>query len=126
MTPQNKLKSKILNLTPLKPPSHKGHGDLSHHPLSKPSKRPRVLSNASGQSVIEYLIIVALMGIASVAIMRTLNHAVKNRYAHIVTVITNSKHSVGSVTLKKSDYEKSDLGNFMNGAKTRKQKNSTE
>ena len=69
-----------------------------------------------GQSLIEYLILVALMAVSSIAIVRVLNHTVKARFANAVHALQGSGKRVKTESVKQSDYQKSDLSNFMNGA----------
>jgi pilus assembly protein Flp/PilA len=73
------------------------------------------LRNQRGQGLIEYLIIVALMGVATIAIMRVMGEAVTKRFANITHAL-QGEESHEKATIDKSDLKKHDLGDFMNGA----------
>ena len=81
-----------------------------------------------GQSLIEYLILVALMAVSSIAIIRVLNQTVKSRFANAVHALQGTSKKVKTDSIKQTDYQKSDLSDFMNGAasdpnKKKKKKN---
>ena len=69
-----------------------------------------------GQGLIEYLILVALMGVASIGVIRALNQTIKSRFASAVYALQGKPKKVKTDSLREQDYKKSDLGNFMNGA----------
>ena len=69
-----------------------------------------------GQGLIEYMILVALMGVASIAIIRVLNQTVKSRFASAVYALQGKQKKAKSESVKERDYQKSDLNDFMNGA----------
>ena len=72
--------------------------------------------NKKGQGLIEYLILVALMGVATIGIIRVLNQTIKSRFASAVYALQGKSKKVKTESVKQSDYKKSDLSNFMNGA----------
>ena len=69
-----------------------------------------------GQGLIEYLILVALMGVATIGIIRTLNQTVKSRFANAIYALQGRKQKAKTHQLKKGEYQRSDLSNFMSGA----------
>lgn len=69
-----------------------------------------------GQGLIEYLILVALMAVASIGIIRVLNQTVKSRFANAVHALQGTSKKVKTNSVKASDYKKSDLSDFMTGA----------
>lgn len=71
-----------------------------------------------GQGLIEYLIIVALMGVATIAIVRVMGEAVATRFA-VVTHALQGESKRLPVRVDKSHYKKRDLGDFMSGAGAR-------
>ena len=75
-----------------------------------------------GQGLIEYLILVALMGVATIGVIRVLNQTIKSRFASAVYALQGKPKKVKMDSLKERDYQKSDLGNFMNGAASKKKK----
>ena len=73
-----------------------------------------------GQGLIEYLILVALMGVATIGIIRVLNQTIKARFASAVYALQGKPKKVKTESVKEQDYKKSDLSNFMNGAASKK------
>lgn len=82
-------------------------------------KHPKKINKAGkqkGQGLIEYLILVALMGVATIGVIRVLNQTIKSRFASAVYALQGKPKKVKTDSLKEQDYKKSDLSNFMNGA----------
>lgn len=69
-----------------------------------------------GQGLIEYIILVALMAVATIGIVRVLNQTVKSRFANAIHALQGSTKRVKTESVNSRDYQKSDLSNFMNGA----------
>ena len=69
-----------------------------------------------GQGLVEYLILIALMGVATIGIIRTLNQTVKSRFANAIYALQGRKQKAKTHVLKKREYQRSDLSNFMTGA----------
>jgi len=69
-----------------------------------------------GQGLIEYLILVALMGVATIGVIRVLNQTIKARFASAVYALQGKPKKVKTESIKEQDYKKSDLSDFMNGA----------
>ncbi len=76
--------------------------------------------NRRGQGLIEYLILVALMGVATIGVIRVLNQTIKSRFASAVYALQGKPKKVKTESLKEQDYKKSDLSDFMNGAASKK------
>ena len=74
----------------------------------------------SGQGLIEYLILTALMGVAAIAIIRSLNQTVKSRFANAIYALQGKSQKAKTHSIKKEEYQRSDLSNFMSGAADRK------
>ncbi|MGI9549292.1 MAG: hypothetical protein ACR2M7_04895 [Bdellovibrionales bacterium] len=72
--------------------------------------------NNKGQGLIEYLILIALMGIATIGIIRTLNQTIKSRFANAVYALQGRPQKAKTDNVRKKDFQRSDLSNFMNGA----------
>ncbi|MBK9040326.1 MAG: Flp family type IVb pilin [Bdellovibrionales bacterium] len=72
-----------------------------------------------GQSLIEYLILVALMGVATIGIIRTLQGALNSRYASVIHSLQGTSKRAEIVPINESDLKRKDLGDFMNGAASR-------
>ena len=72
--------------------------------------------NKRGQGLVEYLVLVALMGVATIGIIRTLNQTVKSRFANAVFALQGKNQKATTHNMKKEEYQRSDLSNFMSGA----------
>ena len=80
-----------------------------------------LIKNNRGQSLVEYLIIVALMGVATIGIIRYLQHTVNAKFANVVYSLKGGeKKTAKTLTIKKEHLEKKDFSNFMNGANSSK------
>lgn len=73
-------------------------------------------NSKKGQGLVEYLILIALMGVATIGIMRTLNQTLKSRFANAIYALQGTRKRAKTETLKESHFSKSDLSNFMKGA----------
>ena len=78
------------------------------------------IKKQKGQGLIEYLILVALMGVATIGVIRVLNQTIKSRFASAVYALQGKPKKVKTDSLREQDYKKSDLSNFMNGASSKK------
>ena len=84
--------------------------------LSDRIKKGGAFLNSKGQGLIEYLILVALMGVATIAIIRTLNQTVKSRFANSIYALQGRNQKAKTHNLRKEEYQRSDLSNFMTGS----------
>lgn len=75
----------------------------------------RKFKNQRGQGLIEYLIIVALMGVATIAIVRVMGQTVSSRFATITNALQGKRDVAPPEAVDESDYKKKDLGNFFDG-----------
>lgn len=77
-----------------------------------------IIKNKKGQSLIEYLIIVALVAVGTISIMRTMSAQVQTRYARIAESLgaSSSSNSISNQQLSDSMYKKHDLKDFFNGS----------
>lgn len=78
-----------------------------------------MIKNEKGQGLIEYLIIVALMAVATIGIMRSLNQTLQSRFANVIYALQGSTKRAKTDTLSEKDFSKKDLSDFMNGAASR-------
>ena len=69
-----------------------------------------------GQGLVEYLIIVALMAVASIGIVRLLGHTVQAKVASIIYSLQGKTKRPQIESPREVHYKKKDLGNFMNGS----------
>lgn len=75
-----------------------------------------ILKNQKGQGLIEYLIIVALVGIAAVAATRSLQQSLNAKLTTVNYVIRGSTKKGKLEDVDKNAYEKKDFSSFMEGA----------
>ena len=73
------------------------------------------VQNQRGQGLIEYLVIVALMGVATIAIVRVMGQTVATKFAGVTAALNGDQHEPKAPEITKSAYQKRDLGNFMEG-----------
>ncbi len=85
-----------------------------------PVHKARKTRKQRGQGLIEYLILVALMGVASIGVIRILNQTIKSRFASAVYALQGKPKKAKMESLKAQDYQKSDLSDFMNGAASKR------
>lgn len=69
-----------------------------------------------GQSLIEYLILVALMAIASIGIVKVLGQNLQGQFARIAHALKGEDRKPRLQRINKSHYEQKDLSDFFEGA----------
>lgn len=72
--------------------------------------------NNRGQGLIEYLIIVALMAVATISVLSVVGSSMTRRFANIAHVIQGDSERVDKVDVRETQYKKKDLGTFLNGS----------
>lgn len=73
--------------------------------------------NQNGQGLVEYLILTALLAIATMGVVRLLGHSVSARYADVVNAVQGrDAPKVDSEQVAERHYKKRDMGDFMRGA----------
>jgi Flp pilus assembly pilin Flp len=76
------------------------------------------IQNQRGQTLIEYLIIVALVGVGSIALMRSVSKQINVKFATVVKGLGGSTEgSLTDVTVKSSVLKKLDMKNFGENAR---------
>lgn len=79
-----------------------------------------LISNQRGQSLIEYVILVALVGVATIGMVRLLQKSVKVNLANVVHALqSDEKRKESFERITEDDVRKSDFSDFMNGAASR-------
>lgn len=86
---------------------------------------PKAVRNQRGQGLIEYLIIVALMGVATIAIVRVMGEVVSKRFAGISAALQGQTKNQ-TATINESTYKKRDLGDFLNGVSNKNKSDNQE
>lgn len=73
------------------------------------------IGNQRGQGLIEYLIIVALVAVATIGVVRVLGQAVSSRFNTVTYALQGKKKTTKIENLEDHQLKKRDLGDFMNG-----------
>lgn len=82
----------------------------------------RLISNSRGQGLIEYVILVALVGVATIGMVRVLQKSINVNLANIVHALqSDGKRKESFERIEESDLRKKDFSDFMNGAGNRKE-----
>ena len=78
--------------------------------------------NNKGQGLVEYLILVALMGVATIGVLRILQGSLSSQFANVVNSVNGNggKKKVSSPTLETRHYKTKDFSNFIDGTKSNK------
>lgn len=71
-----------------------------------------------GQGLVEYLILVALMGVAAIGVVRVLGQTVDGKFAQVIGALRGNgqEKRVKFETLEEGHYELRDMSNFINRA----------
>jgi len=79
------------------------------------------MRNSRGQSLIEYVILVALVGAATIGLVRILQHTVKINFANVIHALQSDGkvRRDGFERITEDDIRKADFNDFMNGAARR-------
>ena len=82
----------------------------------------KLLKNDKGQGLIEYLIIVALIAVAAIGIVQTLQEAVNSQFTNVTNAIGGQSHKkkVKVEEVREAEYKKRGLKDFMNRANNKK------
>ena len=78
-------------------------------------KTPKKL-NRKGQGLIEYLIIVAIVAVGSMAVMRVVGSNLNRKFAAIAQSLGGEAVTVKAISVSESAYKKRDMSDFFNGA----------
>jgi pilus assembly protein Flp/PilA len=77
----------------------------------------KTIRNQKGQSLVEYLVIVALVGVGTMGIMRAVGQNVSVQFAKVVKALGGEVEGTTKATaVSEGTYKKKDLRNFMSGA----------
>jgi pilus assembly protein Flp/PilA len=83
------------------------------------------MRNQKGQSLVEYLIIVALVGVSAIVIMKAVGQNVNVQFAKVAKALGGEVQGTPkAAAITENMYRKKDLKNFMNGSLN--QKNQTD
>lgn len=79
------------------------------------SNQKGILKNQRGQGLVEYLVIVALMGVATIAIVRVMGQTVSARFATVTASLQGKQRSYSMDKVEDGYVQKKDLGDFFQG-----------
>lgn len=80
----------------------------------------QILGNQKGQSLIEYVILVALVGVATMGMVRILQKSINVNMANVVHALQDDgKHKDPHERITDEDLRKRGFSDFMNGASSR-------
>ena len=86
-------------------------------------KLKKKLKSEAGQSLVEYLVIVALVAVGGIGIMRVVGQSINVNFAKVAKSLGASvSGKIANAEVKSSYYSKKNLRNFMNGSDTEKGK----
>ena len=82
----------------------------------------KFLKNKKGQGLVEYMVIVALMAVATMGIMRVLSKTTSGKLAQITQSIQGGKASINIEfdNVKREDIRKKDMGDFFRGSRSQR------
>ena len=72
-----------------------------------------------GQGLVEYLILVALVGVATISVIRLLNHTITAKFTDAIFALQGSSKKSKKESVSETVYKKKDFRDFMNGAARR-------
>ncbi len=75
-----------------------------------------LILNSKGQGLIEYLIIVALVAVATIGIVRVVGQNVSVQYANISRALGGESYQVKAEKADEKLYKKKDLSDFLQNA----------
>ncbi|MCE3010056.1 MAG: Flp family type IVb pilin [Proteobacteria bacterium] len=83
-----------------------------------------MIKNQKGQSLVEYLILVALIAVGSIGLVRAIGQNLNIRYAKVVESLggTVETKNLRADAVTESMVKKKDLRDFMNGSLSRDEK----
>jgi pilus assembly protein Flp/PilA len=76
----------------------------------------KIIKNKKGQGLIEYLIIVAIVAVGSMAVMRVVGSNLNRRFAAIAQALGGEATKIEALSVTESLYKKRDMSDFFNGA----------
>lgn len=89
---------------------------MSSKPVSFQRRRPLFsLGNQRGQGLIEYLIVVALIAVATIGVVRVVGQAVATRFASVSEALQGKRKTYEVDAIDANLLKRRDLGTFMHG-----------
>lgn len=76
----------------------------------------KIIKNQRGQSLIEYLVLVCLIAVGSMAVVRVVGKNVRVQFANVSRALGGESEKLQTEKVNQEDYSKRDFGDFMKGA----------
>lgn len=86
------------------------------------SRLKNSINNQNGQALIEYLILVALMAIATIGVVRSVNHVVNSKFIEIDYALRGVHKNIKEDPVNEALAKKRDFSNFLNGVASHEKK----
>ena len=83
-------------------------------------KKRTILKNCRGQSLVEYLLLVSLIAVATMGVVRALSHTVSAKFATVGAQIAGDKKAYKGETNFNQYVRKKDMANFFEQAASEK------
>lgn len=84
------------------------------------------IKNQKGQSLIEYLVLVCLIGVGSVAVVRVVGKNISVQFANVARSLGGEGRTLKSEKVDQKLYSKKDFSDFMEGSNSEKQNQNDE
>lgn len=81
-----------------------------------PTSAGRVRRRSPGQSLVEYLILLALVAVAAIGVVSLVGTNLREQYANVSKAIRGERGSVSRTRERREDYEARGLDDFMESA----------
>ena len=79
----------------------------------------RHLKNSRGQSLVEYLVLVCLIAVGSMAVVRIVGKNIRVQFANVSRALGGEGDALQSERVTAEDYSKRDFNDFMKGTNSR-------
>lgn len=73
------------------------------------------IRNQKGQSLIEYLVLVCLIAVGSMAVVRVVGKNIRVQFANVSRALGGESEALTTEKVKTQDYSKRDFSDFMTG-----------
>lgn len=89
--------------------------------MKKSCQKIKFLKNQKGQGLVEYLIIVSLVAVATISVMRVVGQSVQVKFAKVAESLgANVDSEIKDATVTETNWKKKDLRDFMSGSRQSK------
>lgn len=78
----------------------------------------KILKNNKGQGLIEYLMLVALIAVATIGVVKVVGHNLSKKYENINRALGADGQELKAENASGAALAQKDLSNFLDGAKT--------